>query len=158
EVRDWYRQLSDMGWLAPGWPVVHGGMGLLPDKLLIYLEVVEECGAPRLPEQGTLNLGPILIASGTEAQRAAYLPKILSGEHVWCQGDSEPGAGSDLASLRSFAEPEGDEFVITGQKVWTSMAMDATHMFALVRTDRAAPRHAGISFLMMEMDQPGINV
>ena len=158
EVREWYETLSREGWLAPGWPVQYGGMGLGPSKLLIQIEELERVGAPRVPEQGVLNLGPILIARGTDEQRAEYLPKILSGEHVWCQGYSEPNAGSDLASLRTEARLEGDQFVITGQKIWTSMAMDATHMFALVRTDKSVPKHAGISFVMMRMDQQGITV
>lgn len=158
EVRPWFRILAEEGWVAPGWPVEHGGMGLSPAKRLIYIEEMERVGAARLPEQGILNLGPILIARGTGEQRAAYLPGILCGEHVWCQGYSEPNAGSDLAGLATQAHLVGDEFVITGQKIWTSMAMDATHMFALVRTDRNGPKQSGISFLMMRMDQPGITV
>lgn len=158
EVRNWYETLSAAGWLAPGWPVEHGGMGLNPSKRLIYIEEWENAGVPRVPEQGVLNLGPILIARGTPKQRSEYLPKILSGEHVWCQGYSEPNAGSDLASLRTEARLEDDTFVITGQKIWTSMAMDATHMFALVRTNKTVAKQAGISFLMLRMHQPGVDV
>lgn len=158
EVHGWYQLLLAEGWTAPGWPVAYGGMGLLPDKRMIYIEELERWGAPRLADQGLINLGPILIACGTDAQRDYHLPKILNGEHVWCQGYSEPNAGSDLASLKTFAEIDGDEFVITGQKIWTSMAMDANHMFALVRTSRSEVKQAGISFVMLKMSQPGVKV
>jgi alkylation response protein AidB-like acyl-CoA dehydrogenase len=158
EVKPWYMALSAAGWLAPGWPVEYGGMGLTASKHLVFIEEMERCGAPRLPDQGMMNLGPVLIACGTEAQRREYLPKILSGEHIWCQGYSEPNAGSDLASLRTEARLEGDSFVINGQKIWTSVAFDANHMFALVRTDKTVRKQAGISFVMLDMNQPGITV
>lgn len=157
-VKPWFLILSHHGWLAPAWPVEWGGMGLDPIKQLIYIEEYERAGAPRLLDQALTNLGSILIARGTQSQREHYLPKILSGEHVWCQGYSEPNAGSDLASLRTEARQEGDWFIINGQKIWTSMAFDATHMFALVRTDKSARKQAGISFLMFPMDQPGVTV
>ena len=158
EVRDWYLTLSRHGWLVPAWPVEHGGMGLSQSKALVYVEELERSGAPRVMDQGLMNLGPVLIARGTEEQRRRFLPKILSGEHTWCQGYSEPNAGSDLASLRTEARIEGDEFVINGQKIWTSVAFDATHMFALVRTDKSVKKQAGISFVMIDMKQPGVTV
>ncbi|MBN9410038.1 MAG: acyl-CoA dehydrogenase family protein [Burkholderiales bacterium] len=158
EVKDWYHTLSSEGWLCPGWPVEYGGMGLSPSKYLIYVEELERCGTPRVMDQGIMNLGPVLIARGSQAQREKYLPKILSAEHLWCQGYSEPGAGSDLAGLRTEAVIDGDEFVINGHKIWTSMAMEANHLFALVRTDKTVKKQAGISFVMIDMNQPGVTV
>lgn len=158
EVKDWYLTLSEQGWLTPSWPREWGGMGLSQSKILIYLEELERSGAPRVMDQGLMNIGPLLIARGTDEQRRYFLPRILSGEHTWCQGYSEPNAGSDLASLRTEARIEGDEFIINGQKIWTSVAFDATHMFALVRTDKTVKKQAGISFVMIDMRQPGVTV
>ena len=158
ETRDWYMTLSRHGWLVPGWPAEWGGRGLSPAKMLVFLEEAERCGAPRIMDQGMMNLGPVLIARGSDAQRRHYLPKIISGEHLWCQGYSEPNAGSDLASLQTEARIEGDEFVINGRKIWTSVAFDANHMFALVRTDKTVKKQAGISFVMIDMDQKGVTV
>lgn len=157
-VRPWFDILSAEGWLAPSWPKQWGGMALSPVKQLIYLEEYARSGAPRLLDQAMNNLGPILIERGNDAQRRAYLPKILTGEHVWCQGYSEPNAGSDLANIATEARVEGDELVINGQKIWTTMAFDATHMFALVRTAKTARKQAGISFVMLAMNQPGVTV
>jgi alkylation response protein AidB-like acyl-CoA dehydrogenase len=158
EVRDWYLTLSSTGWLVPGWPVEWGGRGLSPSKMLVYVEELERSGAPRVMDQGLMNLGPVLIARGTDEQRAYFLPKIINGEHLWCQGYSEPNAGSDLASLRTEARLEADEFVINGHKIWTSVAFDANHMFALVRTDKSVKKQAGISFLMIDLRQPGVTI
>ncbi len=158
QCRDWYATLHARGWAAPGWPATHGGMGLSPEKLLIFIEERERWGVARTPDQGIIMVGPILIQHGTPAQRAYYLPQALSGEHIWCQGYSEPNAGSDLASLRTSAVREGDEFVINGQKIWTTMAQDATHMFCLVRTDRDAKPQAGISFVLIDFKSAGITV
>ena len=158
ETKDWYLAMAKDGWLVPNWPVEYGGMGLTPAKQLICMEEMEKRGAPVGPVQGPINLGPVLIARGTDEQRRRYLPKILSGEHIWCQGYSEPNAGSDLASLRTLARLEGDEFIINGQKIWTSMAFDANHMYALVRTDTTVKKQAGISFLIIEMNQLGVKV
>lgn len=158
EVGGWYTTLASHGWLAPGWPVAHGGMGLHAARHLLYIEEMERCGAPWMPDSGVRNLGPVLIAHGTDAQKRHWLPLILSGTQVWCQGYSEPGAGSDLAGLRTSAHVEGDELVISGHKTWTTAAYDATHMFALVRTDPASARQAGISFVLLGMDQPGVTV
>jgi len=158
EVSEWYMTMSRHGWLCPAWPQEWGGMGLSQSKALVYMEELERSGAPRVMDQGLMNIGPLLIAHGNEEQRRRFLPKIISGEHLWCQGYSEPNAGSDLASLRTEARLEGDEFVINGQKIWTSVAFDATHMFALVRTDKTVKKQAGISFLLIDMQQPGITV
>ena len=158
ECKDWYETLSEHGWIAPAWPKEHGGMGLPGDKLLAFIEEMEDYGVCRLPDQGIINLGPVLIRFGTTQQQAQYLPKILCGEHIWCQGYSEPNAGSDLASLRTEAVLDGQEFVVNGQKIWTTLAQDASHMFALVRTSRDAKKQAGISFLLIDLDSPGITI
>ncbi len=158
ECRDWYTKLYRRGWAAPAWPVALGGMGLNPDKLLIFIEERERWGVGRTPDQGIIMMGPLLMQHGTPAQQAHYLPKALSGEHVWCQGYSEPNAGSDLASLTTSAVREGDEFVINGQKIWTSLAQDANNMFCLVRTDREAKPQAGISFVLIDLAVPGITI
>jgi len=158
EVRDWYMTLSAKGWLAPAWPREHGGMGLSPAKLLIYIEEYQRHGCARFNDMGVQMVGPLLIKYGSDAQRAAFLPKILAGEHIWCQGYSEPNAGSDLASLRTEAVPDGEQYVVNGQKIWTSLAMDANWIFCLVRTDKAAKKQDGISFLLIPMDTPGITI
>ncbi len=158
EIREWYQLLADRGWIAPNWPREYGGMGLSPSKMLIILEETERWGIPRAPDHGIVQLGPLLIQYGTSAQRSLYLPKILSGEHIWCQGYSEPNAGSDLASLRTSAVLDGSEFVVNGQKIWTTHGDESTHMYALVRTDTLAKKQAGISFLLIDMNSPGITV
>ena len=158
EVKDWYLALSRQGWLAPAWPKEYGGMGLDPEKLLAFVDEMEAYGVARMPDQGLINLGPILIRYGTDAQRREYLPPILAGQHVWCQGYSEPNAGSDLASLRTEAVPTGEDFVVNGQKIWTTLAQDATHIFLLVRTDKHAKKQAGISFLLVDLATPGVTV
>jgi len=158
EVREWYMTLSRHGWLAPAWPKEHGGMALAPAKLLIFFEEMGGWGAARLPDQGIINLGPILIQHGSAQQKAWYLPRILSGDDIWCQGYSEPNAGSDLASLRTEARREGDVFVVNGQKIWTTLAHDANHIFTLVRTDNTVKPQAGISFLLIDLKTPGVTV
>jgi alkylation response protein AidB-like acyl-CoA dehydrogenase len=122
EIRDWYQALSRQGWLAPGWPREYGGMGLSPIRQLILIEEFERHGVARLPDHGIIMLGPLLIRFGTAVQQQRFLPKILSGEEIWCQGYSEPNAGSDLASLRTEAVLDGDAWVINGQKTWTTLA------------------------------------
>lgn len=154
----WYRILSRKGWLCPNWPREFGGMGLSAGKQLIFLEEKERHGCARLNDMGMTMLGPLLIRHGTRVQQDFFLPKILSGEHIWCQGYSEPNAGSDLASLRTSAVLDGDEWVVNGQKIWTSLAMDANWIFLLVRTDKQAKKQEGISFLLVPMDSPGITV
>ncbi|MBT6674907.1 MAG: acyl-CoA dehydrogenase, partial [Proteobacteria bacterium] len=158
EIKFWYLRLSEKGWVAPAWPIKHGGMGLSPSKMLIFIEEQERCGIGRAPDMGIQMVGPLLIKHGTEAQRARYLPKILAGEEVWCQGYSEPNAGSDLASLKTEALLTGDEFVINGQKTWTTLAQDATHMFCLARTSKEGKPQAGISFFLIDLDQPGVTI
>jgi len=158
QCKDWYALLYRRGFAAPAWPVEHGGMGLAPDKLLIFIEERERFGVARTPDQGILMVGPLLMQHGTPAQRAYYLPKALSGEHLWCQGYSEPNSGSDLASLKTTAVRDGDHFVINGQKLWTTMAQEANQMFCLVRTDPAAKPQAGISFVLIDFATPGITV
>jgi alkylation response protein AidB-like acyl-CoA dehydrogenase len=158
ECREWYMTLSRQGWLAPAWPRTHGGMELPPDKLLAFIEEMEAHGVGRVPDQGIINLGPVLIHYGTPEQQREYMPKILSGEHIWSQGYSEPNAGSDLASLRTEAIADGDDFIVNGQKIWTTLGHDATHIFALVRTDKTAKKQQGISFLLIDLTTPGVTV
>jgi len=158
ETKPWYMALARRGWLAPGWPRAHGGMGLSPAKQVIFIEELERHGAPRTNDMGITMIGPLLIRYGTEAQRARFLPRILAGEDIWAQGYSEPNAGSDLASLRTEAVLEGAHYVVTGSKTWTTLANDASWIFLLVRTDRAAKKQDGISFLLVPMASPGITV
>lgn len=158
EIKPWYLKLSAKGWLAPNWPVEYGGMGLSPAKVLVFIEEQERWGVARAPDMGITMIGPLLIAHGDPDQRAHYLPKILSGENVWCQGYSEPNAGSDLASLQCEAILSGDEFIVNGQKTWTTLAQDATHIFLLVRTDKTVKHQAGISFLLLDIASPGISI
>jgi alkylation response protein AidB-like acyl-CoA dehydrogenase len=158
EISDWYFTLSRQGWIAPAWPKQFGGMGLPPDKLLAFIDEQEKFGVARAPDQGIVMVGPLLIRHGNPQQQQAFLPKILSGEHVWCQGYSEPDAGSDLASLRTEAVVDGDDFIVNGQKIWCTLAQDATHVFLLVRTDKAARKQAGISFLLVDLATPGVTI
>ncbi len=159
QIMDWFMTLSRKGWLAPLWPREYGGMGLSLAKHLIYVEETERHGCARLPDHAILMLGPLLIRFGTEAQKREHLPKILSGERIWCQGYSEPNAGSDLASLSTEAVLDGDCYVVNGQKIWTTLAHCADWTFMLVRTDRTARRKQdGISFLMVDLRSPGVVV
>jgi alkylation response protein AidB-like acyl-CoA dehydrogenase len=155
---DWQRTMQQERWAAPTWPEEYGGRGLGILEMLACDEVLGTYGVPVLPGVlGLKNVGPTLIAYGTEEQRA-HLPRILQAEEIWCQGFSEPGAGSDLASLRTRADLDGDVFVVNGQKTWTSSGMHATHMELLCRTDADAPKHRGISALEVDMTSPGIEV
>jgi len=158
EMREWYLTLSAQGWIAPAWPEPHGGMGLPADKLIAWIEELEQYGVARAPDQGIVMIGPLLIQHGTHEQQQRFLPRILSGEHVWCQGYSEPNAGSDLAGLRTEAVQQGDEFIVNGQKIWTTLAQDANHIFLLVRTDKDAKKQEGISFLLCDLRTPGITI
>lgn len=158
EAQEWYMTLAENGWLAPGWPRQYGGMGLSAAKQLIYLDEFERFGAARNPDHGIVLLGPLLIRYGSEEQKRLYLPKILTGEHIWCQGYSEPNAGSDLAGLRTEAVLDGNEWVINGQKTWTTLATDANWMFALVRTAKDRKKQEGISFLLIPMNSAGVTV
>jgi alkylation response protein AidB-like acyl-CoA dehydrogenase len=156
--RAWYLKLAERGWLAPGWPREHGGMGLNAARQLIMLEELERHGCARTNDHGVIMVGPLLIRYGTPAQKDFFLPRILAGEHIWCQGYSEPNAGSDLASLRTEAIADGDDWIVRGQKTWTTLANDANWIFLLVRTDKTAKKQEGISFLLVPMDSPGITV
>ncbi|MEA3157395.1 MAG: hypothetical protein QOK44_4984 [Betaproteobacteria bacterium] len=158
EVREWNLKLAHRGWIAPAWPRASGGMGLSAPKQMIYWQELERWGVERAPDQGVRQLGQVLMRYGTDQQKAAYLPKILACEHIWCQGYSEPNAGSDLASLTTSATLHGDAFVINGQKIWTSMAMDSTHIYMLCRTDTTGKKQEGISFFVVDLKTPGITV
>lgn len=159
ELMPWYRALSRKGWIAPHWPKQYGGMGATLNEQIIMTEELARVGAPQLPAQGVNHIGPTLIEFGTEAQKAKHLPPIIAGTVIWAQGYSEPGAGSDLASLATRATLEGDHFVVHGQKIWTTWGHYSDWMFALVRSDPLAqPRHAGISFLLLDLHSPGITI
>jgi len=157
-AEEWRTALSEKGWIAPHWPPEYGGAGLSSVQQFTLSQELARAGAPRIGGTGVGILGPALIVHGSEEQKRAHLPKILSGERVWAQGFSEPGAGSDLASLQTRAVRDGDEWVINGQKIWTTLAHTVDWLFALVRTDPEAPKHRGISFLMMDKATPGITV
>ncbi|MFI1223038.1 MULTISPECIES: acyl-CoA dehydrogenase family protein [unclassified Streptomyces] len=156
----WQRMLYDAGYAGLHWPVDAGGRGATPTQHLIYLEETEKAGAPYVGANfvGLLHAGPTVAAEGTAGQRARWLPPVLRGDEIWCQGFSEPDAGSDLAALRTRAVRDGDDYVISGSKIWTSHAEVADWCELLVRTDPDAPKHRGISWLAMPMDAPGITV
>jgi acyl-CoA dehydrogenase len=159
DTRLWLERMIEKGWTVPNWPREYGGGGLSKEEYVILLQEMGRIGArPALSSFGTSMIGPTLLEMGTEAQKAKHLPRIARAEVEWCQGYSEPGSGSDLASLRTRAEDAGDHFVINGQKIWTSGAQHADWMFILVRTDPDAPKHEGISFLLLPMDQEGVTV
>jgi alkylation response protein AidB-like acyl-CoA dehydrogenase len=156
----WQRMLYDAGYAGIHWPKEFGGRGASATEHLIYVEETERAKAPYVGTNfvGLLHAGPTIINEGTDAQRARYLPPILRGDEVWAQGFSEPDAGSDLASLRTRAVRDGDHYVVTGRKVWTSHATVADHAELLVRTDPDAPKHRGISWLILPMDAPGVEI
>ena len=160
-VRNWRHTLYEHGYLAPGWPQEYGGAGLSALEQVILAEELAKAGVPTGGSNdifGIQMLGNTLLQWGTEEQKAHYLPRILSGEDLWCQGYSEPNAGSDLGNLGCRAVLDGDQWVINGQKVWTSAGHLADHIFVLARTDPEAPKHKGISFLLVDMRQPGVEV
>jgi alkylation response protein AidB-like acyl-CoA dehydrogenase len=155
----YFDAMYQRGWTVPSWPREYGGAGLSPDEHHALRKAMADAGAPLpLAGMGTTMIGPTLLEHGDEDQKSRHLPKIASGEIRWCQGYSEPGAGSDLASLKTRADDHGDHFVINGSKIWTSGAQFADWIFCLVRTDFDAPKHDGISFLLFSMDQPGVTV
>jgi alkylation response protein AidB-like acyl-CoA dehydrogenase len=157
--KNWQRALYEAGYVALSWPKQYGGQELDPMRQFIVNDELTRARAPGVIGAQAINLlGPTLITFGTEEQKRRYLPPMLRAEEIWCQGYSEPGAGSDLASLRTRAELQGDHFVVNGQKVWTSRSRYADRMFALVRTDPAAPKHRGISYLLIDMKSAGITV
>jgi alkylation response protein AidB-like acyl-CoA dehydrogenase len=156
----WQRKLSDAGYAGLAWPAGFGGRGLPITQQLVYLEEYSRADAPYIGVNfvGLMHAGPTLIAEGTDDQRRAHLPGILRGDAVWCQGFSEPGAGSDLASLATRAERDGDDYVVSGQKIWSTRAHVADYCELLVRTDPAASKHKGITWLILDMHQPGVRV
>ena len=159
EIMPWYRALAARGWVAPHWPKQHGGMGATLAQQIVLTQELARLSAPQLPIQGINHIGPILMRFGTDAQKARHLPPILTGDAIWAQGYSEPGAGSDLASLSTRAELRDGSFVVTGGKIWQTWAHHADWMFTLVRTDPGAKaRQAGISFILIDLRTPGIEI
>src|SRR5213594_3075362 len=157
--REWHRKMHAAGWVGISWPKEYGGRGATLTQSLIYEEELSQTRTPRLLNGlGIALVGPTLMHWGTEEQKKRYVPKILSAEEIWCQGYSEPGAGSDFASLQTRAVEEGDYFVVNGQKVWTSYAHQAHRCILVVRTDPHAPKHKGLSYLLVDMKTPGITV
>lgn len=154
----WQRILFEHGWGAPSWPREFGGTGWDQRQRVIFDEVMAECDCPPQYHHGLRHLGPVIIEFGTPEQQARFLPGILNGEDWWCQGYSEPGAGSDLASLRTTARLEGDEYVVEGQKTWTSHAHESDWMYTLVRTSKEAKKQQGISLLLIPLNSPGITI
>src|SRR6478752_5860380 len=156
---EWTQKLFDCGWICASWPTEYGGKGLSIMQNVVLNEEFARAGAPlRADFFGDTLVGPTILQWGTEEQKKEFLPKILSGQISWCQGFSEPDAGSDLAGLKTKAVLDGDEWVISGQKIWTTQAQYADYIFLLARTDPAAPKHKGISYLLVPLKQPGIEV
>jgi len=156
--RVWLQRMGERGWTVPDWPREYGGGGLSKDEAKVLAQEMRAIGARSpLSSFGIWMLGPALLKYGNEAQKQEHIPRIARGEIRWCQGYSEPGAGSDLAALRTSAEDKGDHYLVNGQKVWTSYADQADWIFCLVRTDAAAPKHLGISFLLFDMASPGVS-
>lgn len=158
-LRDWQRRLYDAGWVGLGWPEEYGGRGGNIISQVVFNQELARAKSP--PPVGLIGLevvGPTLLRFGTEKQKRSLIPRFLSGEHIWCQGFSEPEAGSDLASLKTKAVVDGDDFLVSGQKIWTSYAQYAKWCALLVRTDMNSPKHRGISYLLVDMDSPGITV
>ncbi|MFL5274989.1 MAG: acyl-CoA dehydrogenase family protein [Myxococcales bacterium] len=158
DYKRWHRLLHERGWGAPTWPKEHGGTGWGPVEQYIFEEEAAAGGAPQLSPFGLKMVGPVIIAFGSDAQKKRFLPRIRSAEDSWCQGYSEPGSGSDLASLKTRAELSGGEYVVNGQKTWITHAQYADYIFCLVRTDPKAKQQSGISFLLIDMKTPGITV
>jgi alkylation response protein AidB-like acyl-CoA dehydrogenase len=157
DTQAWHKILYEKGWIAPNWPVEYGGTGWTAVQKHIFDEEYQAAGAPRLSPFGLTMVGPVIYTFWTEEQKRQHLPAILSGDVFWCQGYSEPGAGSDLASLRTRADSDGDDYVVNGSKIWTSHAHHADWIFALVRTDQQAKkRQEGISFLLIDLNTTGV--
>ncbi len=157
-LKKWHRALYEQGWVAPAWPKEDGGTGWTATQRHIFNEETARAEAPRLMPFGLGMVGPVIYTFGNEAQKAQHLPGILTGDIWWCQGYSEPGAGSDLAALKTRAVRDGDHYVVNGQKIWTSYAHEADWIFCLVRTDDTSKPQEGISFLLIDMKTPGITV
>nr|WP_290915214.1 acyl-CoA dehydrogenase family protein [Hyphomonas sp. 34-62-18] len=156
--KEWAEKLYHRGWAAPLWPTAFGGAGWNDAQRLYFENACAERDAPIVQSSGVRTIGPLIISEGTPEQQARYLPKILSGDHEWCQGFSEPQAGSDLCALTLRANLDGDYFVLSGSKIWTSFASYATHMFLLARSDQESLGGAGLVFLLVELDRPGISI
>ncbi len=154
----WQKILFEKGWIAAGWPVEYGGTGWSPIQRYIFEEECAAAGAPRLTPFGLHMVGPVIMAFGSEWQKKHYLPRILSSEDWWCQGYSEPGSGSDLASLKTRAERQGDHYIVNGQKTWNTHGQWADMCFCLVRTSSEGKKQEGISFLLIDMHAPGVTV
>ena len=159
DTKLWMDRCAERGYTVPSWPKEYGGAGLNKDEAVVLQQEMRRINArPALLGMGLSMIGPALLEYGTDAQKQEHLPKIARGDIWWCQGYSEPGSGSDLASLRTSAVEDGDDFIVNGQKIWTSGADNADWMFCLVRTDFDAPKHDGISFVLFDMTTPGITV
>ncbi|WP_373991958.1 acyl-CoA dehydrogenase family protein [Duganella sp. BuS-21] len=154
----WHQIVARQGWAAPGWPVEHGGTGWSATQRHIWEEECARSGTPPILPFGVNMVAPVIMAFGNEAQKAHYLPRILNCDDWWCQGYSEPGSGSDLASLKTSAERAGEHYIVNGQKTWTTLAQHADMIFCLVRTDSSVRKQEGISFLLIDMKSPGITV
>jgi alkylation response protein AidB-like acyl-CoA dehydrogenase len=154
----WHKILYQKGWIAPEWPKEYGGTAWNPVQRHIFDEECADAGAPLIPPFGLRMVAPVIMEFGSPEQKQFFLPKILSGEHWWCQGYSEPGAGSDLASLKTRAEPQGDHYIVNGQKTWTTLAHHADWIFCLVRTGTEGRQQESISFLLIDMKTPGITL
>ncbi len=155
---DWQKKLYEQGWVAPGWPQEYGGTGWSSTQKFIFENEQTAAGAPNVIPFGLTMVGPVIYGFGTDEQKAKFLPRILESEDWWCQGYSEPGAGSDLAALKTKAELDGDEYVVNGAKIWTSYAQYADWIFCLVRTSTEGKKQQGISFLLIDMKSDGIKV
>jgi pimeloyl-CoA dehydrogenase large subunit len=158
DIVAWQRILNEKGWAVPHWPREYGGTGWSPMQQYIFLEEMQMAPAPQPLQFGVNMVGPVIYTFGSEAQKARFLPRIRNLDDWWCQGFSEPGAGSDLASLRTSAKRDGGDYVVNGQKIWTTLAQYADWIFCLVRTDPAAKKQEGISFLLIDMKSPGVTV
>jgi alkylation response protein AidB-like acyl-CoA dehydrogenase len=158
DIVRWHKILHRQGWVAPGWPVEFGGPGWSPVQRHIFEEECARAGTPPVMPFGVNMVAPVIMAFGSQAQKDYYLPRILSCEDWWCQGYSEPGAGSDLASLKTTAVRDGDHYIVNGQKTWTTLAQHADMIFCLVRTDPGVRKQEGISFLLVDMHSPGVTV
>ena len=157
-AKEWTRILDDQGWSVPAWPVEHGGTGWSTEQLAIFKREMMLAHAPRLMTQGVVMVGPVIIEFGTEKQKSDFLPRIRRGDDWWAQGYSEPGAGSDLASLKTRAVSDGEHYIINGTKIWTTNAHLCNKIFCLVRTSDEGKKQAGISFLVFDLDLPGIDI
>jgi alkylation response protein AidB-like acyl-CoA dehydrogenase len=157
-TRTWWQRLTDQGWIAPAWPEEYGGGGLSVMQQFIFNEETALARAPKLGGIAIGWAGPTIMLYGTDQQKREHLPRILAGAEVWCQGFSEPGAGSDLASLQTRAVRDGDDYIVNGQKIWTSGAHNAGWILLLARTDADAPKHKGLSYFVLDMKTPGITV